>query len=581
MTARRGAFAIALAVALVHVLPQLWEGFHGGPWSRLTYWDESWYFARVLRAMQGYLPPGDPFVLEHARDPSPVPTLMECVVGTAARVLQLGNDAVVAGMRAVFPALSAALLWAGLRFLGMGPWLAALAAVMAATDVSLTRFRPFWLSGEPASVLPWNRLVSPMCNLSLFFGAWVAGARAFFSGDRRWALGAGALVGLTFYTSYFYWVHLALGLGVFAVVARVPGRWRTLGLGALAALVVAAPYLLGVARAAADPALRHWPWRAGLLLEADMRWVLGHKTMWLALAAAAPLAWARDRRARYLAAFALTGMALYLSPLVTRTELQTHHWLGYTTAGLLGATVAWNAARALGWALGRAGRPRLRRYGVEVCAALLLATLAHGAVAGFRQHAREAEGELFSLQGVGRADRGFEGAWAWLRANAAPGSVVLAPDEVMPLVPLRTGLWVWTDNHVVNGTVGLPEVFERNVVMWKLRGLSSAGVRFALAGPHFAINPLHAGLPGPTFRAVEAAGYPALDAAWKERAVADALREYEALSPARAARLGARHRLDYVVIPAGESFDLYGKLIDLVPVHGDAGARVASVRGWR
>jgi 4-amino-4-deoxy-L-arabinose transferase-like glycosyltransferase len=197
-------------------------------------YDEGYYLllARSLREGHGFALNGLPHVALSPLQPLLVAALS--AVGLpdlwASRLL-----AAACGALLVFPV-------AALARLAGGPRAALWAAVFAASSPALLSFVPFF-PGES-----WNLYFgSEPLFLLLAFGAVVAAARA-EEGRWRWWVAAGALAGLSYLARS---EGAVLGAFLFAVLAiRIVARrgdarsWRRFGLGALAALVVAAPYLL-------------------------------------------------------------------------------------------------------------------------------------------------------------------------------------------------------------------------------------------------------------------------------------------------------------------------------------------------
>jgi hypothetical protein len=587
-----------LVVSAVYSLPQYSRIFGGQPEAVYIQWDESFYFGRVIRAMQGHWFPGDGFVIEHAGTHSGIPTLFESAIGGAAhvwnslapRMLEISPSAVLIALRTVFPPSMFLALFLGLRVLGMGAGLAIFAAAIAFVDPSNGQLRPFWTFPLfSVSALPFSRVISPMMNVALFFAAWAATARALLVPvpPRRWVVGGGVLAGLLFYTSFYYWTHLGLTLLLTCLMMRDSRRWRTFLVGMGIALAISVPYWIFYAGLSHDPNYPHWVWLSGLATRSRNTWVLTHKTLWLSLLAMAPLAFSKDERKRLLFISAVSGVLLYLSPLVTGVDGQAWHWMSYTTAPLIIVTVIWSGAEFL--------RERLEKYhriwlAVQGVAALhLCATLVYGGAVSFRQYGDwVARAKDAPEQGFGDVDREVSSAWSWLKSHAAPGSVVLASRELMPLVPIRTGLWAWYDNHFLNWTVGMDEIFERTMVAWKLEGKSEAQARETYLGSPLALAcSICFGAPpkffgylnsGQALKDGLAPGTPGL----RERMWEEGAGYYATLTDARVAEIGRKFRLDYLLLRAGESEVNYARYLRLALAQdAGGGVRIFRIDGWK
>jgi hypothetical protein len=158
------------------------------------------------------------------------------------------------------------------------------------------------------------------------------------------------------------------------------------------------------------------------------------------------------------------------------------------------------------------------------------------------------------LPGVGLIDHEYAPAWRWLKQNGGTDSVVLAGEQVMPLIPARTGLRVWTDSHLAVELTPVEEALSRNQLLWALEGLSPEELRVKLTPPDpMPVAQWTAGLNAELLADIVRLGKPPID---RERGSWMALgisREYARLGTEGILRNASGYRLDYLVRGPHES----------------------------
>src|SRR5262249_19688465 len=127
------------------------------------------------------------------------------------------------------------------------------AALLLATATCLIPFGPrnFFLLGQHALIQPLElaRMPHPGLSFGLLLLAIIGVSRAAASGTVFAGVGAGILVGVNFYSYYFYWIALGLGLTTWIGAAVALRRWtevKALFIVGLTAAVTGLPFLLTV-----------------------------------------------------------------------------------------------------------------------------------------------------------------------------------------------------------------------------------------------------------------------------------------------------------------------------------------------
>ncbi|HLK38537.1 MAG TPA: hypothetical protein VKU41_17365 [Polyangiaceae bacterium] len=565
----------ALATTIVFSLPQWIYWYHGNRGALLLHYDEPDYVGRLVRALQGHTT-GSPWTVEHGQEPGLVPSYVETALAAPFRLAcRLGvcasPDTVLVSYRVVLPALGVMIVADAFYAAGMPLGIAALVAFWAYCEPSLVQYQPLIGLVVPQSFLSFDRFSNPLVGVPLFFGAWGCLARAF--GPRNapaWAVAAGVLCGALFYTSFFYWTFFfAVAAGTTALALsrdHLRASITALGVGVL----VAVPYWVGVV------ALRHVPhyadlaWRNGVLIHDRGLFYYSNKTMWIFVAGSAGVWFLERETSRFLVGSLLGGLALFYSSLVTNVAVQNSHW-HYTLAPMLLGACVWGAERWL-----RDRRPALTRpLGIAVSLAV--------AVVGFRTAARWLRvTDDKPLPGTGDGDRPYAGAWRWLRDHAGPDDVVLASEQTMGYVPLRTGRFVWHNAHAGTSAAGFEEILERNQVLWWLSRMNVPAFEKRLCAIRGrGVEGWDYGLTPELQASLESRGRPPFDPGLSCQ-LAQVVGNLQALvGPGDIRNMGRKYRVDYLVRgPAEEDWGRADQLLRLAPVFEEGSVRVDRIEGW-
>jgi hypothetical protein len=173
--------------------------------------------------------------------------IVHCIIiGSMAKIIGSLEVAWVVA-HGIFPALTWLLIFACARKLQ----LPAAPAFLLATATSLIPFGPrnFFLLGQNALIQPLEltRIASPgLSFLSLLLAA-MGVSQAVLSGRIVTGIVAGVLVGINFYTYYFCWIALGLGLSTWLGVAAFLRRWedvKTLCIIGFTAVITGVPFFV-------------------------------------------------------------------------------------------------------------------------------------------------------------------------------------------------------------------------------------------------------------------------------------------------------------------------------------------------
>lgn len=571
----------ACLVAALYSLPQLIYSASGGSGAFLLQEDEPAYVARVARAAQGHSHVGNPWLWEHAGDPTPLPTLAENVLALPARAFALVSgdapsvDTLVILWRLFLPALGLFALVAALRSLGMKRGLTLSAAFVVFVSPGLVTYKPLGALLFGATSLPLDRFTNPLFPLVTFFLAWAASARALLASSRKghWAAASGALTALHFYISVYYWTHLVLAMLIAALALGIRSHWKVVAIYLVTVALFSIPYWVSLRAVVSNPAYELYAWRNGLLLH-DRGWYLfAHKALWVMVAACVPLFWRREPGARILLGGILAGLGCYFSPIITGLSLQNFHW-HYTLAPMLIVGVFWSGSEVIDRVF--RGRPKW----LTLLGALSLATVSADALVATLRWSRILSSPLGPM-GVGSHDRAYAGAWRWLKSHAPPDAVVAAGEETMPGIPMHTGLRVWTDLHNNAELVSFDEIRKRYLLIWALEHENPVSLRERLCPKApLPVAQWDVGLSQAQVDHVKRLGLPAIDVPLSCDFADVSVSGYAGGNDEIAA-LGHSFRLDYVVMGPNERGWAPEDILELEPVHDAGGIRVLRVIAWR
>jgi hypothetical protein len=233
-------------------------------------------------------------------------------------------------------------IWLLLFFFARMLQLPVVAALLLATATCLIPFGPrnFFLLGHDALIQPLelSRMPQPGLSFALLLLAIMGVSRAAASSTTLAEVSAGILVGANFYTYYFYWMALGLGLSAWLGAAAMLRRWRELKALCVVGLAAAAtglPFVVIVALGLQSQSQKDLMERVGYFGRNLSPTDLG---ITLILTGAVIWCYARGRMQPLSTAlaFALAGGALGLSVhLLTGYNAQHEHFLNRCIQPLL------------------------------------------------------------------------------------------------------------------------------------------------------------------------------------------------------------------------------------------------------
>jgi MFS family permease len=413
--------ALAL-VCLVYALPHLLAIAQTGKILPIFRIDDTIYMVRTAAAMRGDTL-GNPYIAGHENAPKYMPELSERMVALAGRALHWDVVKIAAAFRILQPAaIFLGVVWICWMF-GFPPALAALAGLLTVLAPSLGMLhihRP-----GLASFLRYARFLSAGFHTTLYLAATGAVAVCWQRPTRLRAILAGLAVGAIFYTPIFYWAVLWAGIIGLAFVSQSEQRRAMLVVAAISA-IAAVPFVIASIRNGTNPlvqeTLRRWPtftMTPGRRLEPG---ILPHVVLCIGCAV---LAWLLRRRSKvflFLFAFFAATVPLELQNVVTNRQIQAYHF-----------TDALNPLWAI---MGVALLAQLRIHKVVITSIFAL-VIGLGA-------AQHAEDYLRLRSQVAANPQYWALNWcmprtlAWLQANTASNSAVIAPEMVMENLPIFT-----------------------------------------------------------------------------------------------------------------------------------------------
>ena len=423
MIARRIA-AISLVVAAIYALPfalarERIDAFYA---------DETYYAARVVDAYRG----GDlrnPYLAGHERSPKYLPEMVERGFALTARVLHASPLTLLALSRIGFAvALTLLLTLFGIA-LGISPNLAVLAGASPALFPPILTLLQTPGAGEHG-FLRLFRIVSPAPHMLLLaIALWCV--FVVWKGGRWWqVIAAGIALGVLAYVPIYYWAFAMFGTLLLAF-----GRRVLFGSLAIAA-IVSLPHFVHATEVIRSPEVIETLHRLRLMIpgrlpEPDVPRRLIENL--IVIAAVLVI------RNRFLPAFLIAGEVLLVQNAITNRQIQAFHFMHCLF-------VVWPLAAALVWQhFGGAHR----RFLNGACAALLIAS------------AVLVQWIAFANWETRRPCEVAPETIAWLNAHTPPGSVVLAPLDVMSVLPIYTHNKVYWAPYAGQYVMSDREVSER------------------------------------------------------------------------------------------------------------------------
>jgi hypothetical protein len=368
-----------------------------------------------------------------------MPELVEHVLARSIRATHMDPLRFIAITRVFFPAVIFLLACRLARELDLERPIALLAGFLAVFAPSLS------LGGY---ALRYFRVISPAAYILIVMIALVLVQRAWRSPNWYTACGAGAGVGLVFYTPVYYWSLVLLGLGLLALSSPGGARRVLLASGALG-IVLGSPSLLNSARLSADPIVRQtllrvWVMVPGRALEPG---VVPRLALGLALIALAW--WFRTRHsgwAAFLLPFAVSGSFMLIQNLVTNRQIQAYHMINclMPVAALVLAGCLQGVRARTGW--------------IHLGIALVTVVGLGVQISGYRswvEHART-EPEQYAV------NTAFSHTLAWLKRDTPAGSVLVWPPKMDATAPLFTSNHTYVSRYLYQYVIPSHELRARS-----------------------------------------------------------------------------------------------------------------------
>lgn len=472
----------------------------------LTHWDESWYSARAIRAYQGDLWPNNPFIKEEKDNPTIVPPLGEVVIGQGLHLINWFTSKITSFDSLM---LYTIIIWkiVALSFLfflfylvaislGIGSFASSTLSFIILTTPYLKQLRPHFLMPYSADSFALIRFINPSFNLIIFLSCMLFALKAFKqkkTGPRvKYSLLAGLFLGASFYTSFYYWSHLIMAitlLTLFLLWSRKEEIKTTLQVfltGVLTTSIVALPYFIHHLKLKNTPSYNDWSWRHGLFVKIPSLYLLGQKNLWIFLAICLFLFYRHSLKIKndnndeslsiiFICLMALSGLGFYWSPAFFGRDVQSWHWV-YSNNPLLIIILSYFMLETYKtfklkfhvWV----DKYKLQPIVLSVVVLFVVSTFLHALKVGQKQNDLEARSQDYPQQGLSLLPLSYLPLWQSRSLNFWQDKVIIAPLEVMPLVPLHTGAWVWLDNHMTADLMSFEDIFDRYLVYWKLMGLN-------------------------------------------------------------------------------------------------------------
>lgn len=424
-TNRRFLLAIAALIAVLYALPVIQGYWRYHTLIHVFYPDEAYYAARVLDASRG-ASLGNPYLAGHDDAPKYLPEATERTLALISRALHLDPLTFLAACRVVLPLLVFLALVRLARALGIEERM----AIFAAAAVPL--FPPILTLLQPPGTgehgfLRLFRSISPVAHLLLLVLALIALVEVWRRPSIRAVLVAGFLTGILFYTPIYYW-SFAIGATLLLVFIDGKSSCRSLLGVAGIALLLGVPQLMHSYRLMSEPVVVETlaRWR---LMVPGRRPEMDVPRRFLENLAVLGVLWLARRRVgrsgRFVFAFCLAGELLLVQNAVTGRQIQAFHFMHCLF-------LMWPMAAALVWQESGGFQPPVAV--LASLTALLLASATLVQLIAFENWAtwRNDSPQLYTL------DLDMPRTLDWLNRQTPPGSVVIAPEDVMASLPLFT-----------------------------------------------------------------------------------------------------------------------------------------------
>ena len=416
---------IAALIAVLYALPLIQGYCRYRTLIHVFYPDEAYYAARILDASRGGSL-GNPYLAGHDEAPRYLPEATERAIALVSRALHFDPLTMLAACRVALPLL----LFLALARLGRALGLQDRIAILAAASVPL--FPPILTLLQPPGAgrhgfLRLFRSLSPVAHMLLLVLALIALLKVWQRPSIRGAFAAGLLMGVLFYTPIYYWSFAIGGTLLLALIDGKESRRSLFGC-VVIALLLGLPQLIHSRQLMSVPEVRETLARWSLMVPG--RWPeMDVPRRFVENMAVLGLLWLGRHRlgasGRFLFAFCLAGEVLLIQNAVTNRQIQAFHFMHCLF-------LMWPLAVALVWQKSGGRTPSVKALASLTAILLLGGTLVQLiAFANWEEWRDETPG-LYTLDLV------MPRTLRWLNEHTPPGSVIVAPEEVMASLPLFT-----------------------------------------------------------------------------------------------------------------------------------------------
>jgi hypothetical protein len=548
--------------------------------------DEVSYATRLARILQGHHGSGAPWLFEHRNESVTIPTLIEQILAAPVRLgkLNIDTDQIVRFSRVIFPALAFLSLYWLVLGLGTQPLFSVFLSAFVLLEANPATYMPFSAWFTMLEGFGINRFWNPMVPLVFFFSAMGLGVRAFLRVNwKLYATLCGIVVGLTFYTSIYYWTHLVLGFALAALFSKKPRAWFVLAVIGVSAAAVAFPYLLTVLKIQSNPNYLDFKWRNAIFISERAWYYLWSKKQWFFTSVAIIGLFSPRKLDGFsiLIAFIISGLLLLDSSVILGRSIQNYHWhhelAPLTMVGAYLSISFWFLDWKNKWIPDFSIVPLL-----SIFLGLAIAFNATGLLKN-TIYAYEKRSVQSPYMGIGNSDQPYFEAWNWFRINASPNSVILASETTLATVPIHSGLWVWIHPNVSVDLVSMEEIYDRYQVLWSFEGLIGQGLFDEIKVPDdYSVPSWPYGLPKDIHTELIGQGRPNFEAPIRNDLYKKLVQRQSLLTEHDVIEIGHKYKLDYVV--RGPNEKRWSKLCEkllILKVVGDFGTvRVDRVLGW-
>ena len=437
---------------------------------------EEHYAARVREIYDGHYTLSNAFLYEHKSGPYMQPPLPELLMGLVGKLGGLSVGELFIAADFVLPAAMFLLAYGFMLLLTDSRAASVLGASLLVlghhlVGPELPASLRFVLTGAlPRVPLIFSRPVNPQLNLLFFFGCLFFLYRAVRDEGWRDVVLAGALLGVQFYTYPYCWTFLYIGGSILFTFALLRKEYRlcrrlavVVGIGA----VVSLPYWINLAASVRLPAYAESARRLGMIAS---RAPSISKQLLVSIPLFALLYRPRNLRYCFLLSLLISGFVVLNQNVVTARHMVSAHWHWYTnkpTVIIVLAVLLQNFFSVKGW--GARLRHRLSPWMGSLAVGLVVAFLV-GESLFVQVSALNVQQDRY----VGY--QSLAGAFAWLNANGAPDSVVLAAEPTATLLAVYTHNNVYVNYYCQYYVLDDAELWSRHLRALRFWGLSESEV---------------------------------------------------------------------------------------------------------